>query len=197
MIQEQTLVLFKPDVLQRQIVGELITRFERKGYKMVAMKIIQPTAEQVGEHYHADKEYLTSMGMKTINNAKEKGEDVSKMVPYEVGAQIRDWNVEYLTCGPVVAMVLQGPHIIEMVRKLVGITNPKQADIGTIRGDYSPDSYTLSDMQGRTTRTVIHASDSVESADREIPLWFEKDEIFEYEAAIEKILYDTGWTKGK
>lgn len=197
MIQEKTLVLFKPDVLQRQIVGELLTRFERKGYKIVAMKITQASKEKAGIHYEAEDSYLKGVGEKSIKSAEEKGEDTSKMDAMEIGTRIRQWNMDYLACGPVVAMVLQGPDIISMVRKIVGSTNPQAADLGTIRGDYSPDSYTLSDMQGRTTRTIIHASDSIESSDREIPLWFEKDEIFEYEAAIEKILFDTGWTSDK
>jgi len=194
MKKEQTLVIFKPDVVQRQIVGELITRFEKKGFKIVAMKLVHPNRELVGEHYEADEEYLKGVGNKSVESARERGEKIPTKTPLEIGNQIREWNIDYLSCGPVIAMVIEGAQVIESVRKMVGKTNPVLADVGTIRSDYTPDSYLLADVQGRTTRTLIHASDSIESASREIPLWFSTKEIFSYETAIEKILYDTGWS---
>ncbi len=197
LLKEQTLVIFKPDVIQRQIAGELISRFERKGFKIVGMKMTWPSKELMKKHYTDDPAYLTEVGEKAITNAKERGEEVKEHDPYKIGAMVRDWNVEYLSCGPVVALVLEGPHIIESVRKMVGGSNPLTADVGTIRSDYSPDSFVISNMQGRTTRTIIHASDSVENANREIPLWFKKDEIYNYETAIEKVLFDAGWSKSK
>lgn len=195
MTQEKTLVIFKPDVLQRQIVGELLTRFERKGFKIIGMKLTHPSRELVGEHYAASEDYLIEVGEKSLKSAKEQGEDTWNMTALEIGSQIRQWNIDYLTCGPVVAMVLQGPTIIQSVRNILGSTNPQNADIGTIRGDYSPDSFMLSNAQGRTTRTIVHASDSIESATREIPLWFNEDELFDYTTGIESILFDAGWSK--
>jgi len=195
MTTEKTLVIFKPDVLQRQIVGELLTRFERKGFKMVAMKMTLPSAKLVKEHYFSDDQYLIDIGQKIIDKAAEKGEEVPTLTAFELGARIRDWNVDYLTCGPVLAIVLQGPMIIQAVRKMAGTTNPLMADIGTIRADYSPDSYLFADAEGRTTRTILHASDSIKSAKREISLWFDENEIFKYEVGIEKILYDKGWSE--
>lgn len=191
---ERTLVVLKPDVIQRQIIGEVLQRFERKGYKIIGMKMMHVSKELVGEHYIDDNEYHIGIGKKAIEAAKARGEEL-EIDPIKVGKQIRQWNMNYLSCGPVVAMVFEGSLVIEGVRKILGKTNPRQADVGTIRSDYTPDSYVLSDMQGRTTRTMIHASDSKESADREIPLWFNEDELFDYETAVEKILYDAGWSK--
>jgi nucleoside-diphosphate kinase len=195
--KERTLVILKPDVIQRQIVGEILTRFERKGFKIIGMKMVWPTEELMREHYIDEDEYHRSVGIKAVDNAKEKGEDVTGMDPVEIGRRIRNYNVEYLSCGPVLAFVLEGNSVIEGVRKLLGKTNPRLADVGTIRADYTPDSYFLADMQGRATRTIAHASDSVESAEREIPLWFKDDELYEYSTAIEHILYDAGWSKEK
>ncbi len=193
MHKQKTLVLFKPDVIQRQIMGELLTRFERKGFKIVGMKMVLPTRKLAGEHYQASEEQLMGMGNKTITVAKERGETLTENDPMKIGMRIRDWNMDYLVAGPVLAIVLQGPHIIEFVRKMVGVTSPLMADIGTIRADYSPDSIPLANWQERTTRNMIHASDSVESANREIELWFKKSEMFEYETAIEKVLFDNSW----
>lgn len=195
MIAEKSLVVFKPDVIQRQIVGELLTRFERKGFKVVAMKMIKPSKELVGKHYSDNEDYLRGVGDNAITSARERGETMQDISALDFGKMVRNWNIEYLSCGPVVAMVFEGAHVIEGVRKILGSTNPIRADIGSIRADYTPDSYLLADAQGRTARTLVHASDSPEEAEREIKLWFSKDEIFTYETAIEKILYDTGWTK--
>lgn len=187
-------MIFKPDVLQRQISGELLTRFERKGFKVVGMKMVWPTTELVAKHYEDDEDYLRSVGEKSLESAKERGEELPDLTPLEFGQRIRQWNIDYLTCGPVIAIVFEGAHVIESVRKLLGKTNPLAADVGSIRADYSPDSYLLADSQGRTTRTIAHASDAPETAEREISLWFDETELYSYETAIEKILYDAGWT---
>ena len=153
-----------------------------------------PTPELAGEHYQASDTQLRGMGEKTLKIAAENGETLAEIDPIKIGMKIRQWNMDYLSCGPVLVLVMLGPHIIEVVRKMVGVTNPLMADVGTIRADYSPDSISLANWQERTTRTIIHASDSVEGAEREIGLWFKKDEIFEYETAIEKVLFDTSWS---
>lgn len=194
MTSERTLVIFKPDVIQRQIVGELLTRFERKGFKIVGMKMTQPTLELAGKHYTDDEAYLIEVGEKTKAFAKERGEETFDLSDYEVGALVRKWNMEYLSCGPVIAIVIEGPNVVEGVRKMIGKSNPILADVGTIRADYTPDSYLLANTQGRTSRTMVHASDSPENGKREIALWFNEDEIFSYETAIEKILFDIGWS---
>ena len=193
--KQRTLVIYKPDVVQRQIVGELLTRFERKGYKIVAMKMLQPTPELVGKHYTDDEDYLADVGGKALAGKKARGENIANLAPKEMGMQIRNWNIDYLTAGPVVAIVLEGYDVINGVRKLLGSTNPVKADVGTIRADYTPDGFVLADAQGRTTRTMVHASDAEETAQREIALWFTDDELMDYETAIEKVLYDADWGK--
>jgi nucleoside-diphosphate kinase len=189
--KEKSLLLIKPDVLQRQIVGEILTRFERKGFKIVAMKMVNPTEEQVGEHYIDSKEYLEEVGMKAKKGAEERGEDVSNWNALERGKMIRQRNIDYLTSGPIIAMVLEGFGVIKGVRKVLGNTSPAAGDVGTIRDDYSLDTYQLADVVARSTRTMIHASDSVENANREISIWFDENEICNnYETAAEKIFYE-------
>jgi len=198
MAQERTLVLIKPDVLQRQLVGEILTRFERKGIKMTAIKMVNATKEQVGEHYIDDEAYLIETGEKAKKGAMARGEDVSKWNSLEQGKKIRQRNINYLTCGPIVAVVFEGFGVITQVRKILGSTSPAEGDIGTIRNDYSLDTYALADSIDRSTMTMLHASDSVENAERELKIWFKESEICNnYETGVEKIFYDAEWSKGK
>jgi nucleoside-diphosphate kinase len=189
--KERTLLLIKPDVLQRQIVGEVLTRFERKGYKITAMKMLNATREQVGEHYTDDRDYVEEVGGKAKKGAEARGEDVSKWDNYKSGMAIRERNINYLTEGPIIAMVMEGYNVILGVRKVLGSTSPEAGDVGTIRYDYSLDTYLLADTVDRSTRTMVHASDSVESAEREIKIWFTEDKICNnYDTAAEKIFYE-------
>ncbi len=193
--QERSLLLIKPDVIQRQIVGEILTRFERKGYKIVALKMVNATKEQVGEHYFADEDYFIETGEKAKKGAIARGEDITGWDSIEKGKIIRQRNINYLTCGPIIAMVLEGHGVITGVRKLLGSTSPADGDVGTIRDDYSLDTYALADYISRSTRTMVHASDSVENAERELKIWFAEDELCSnYETAAEKIFYDAGWS---
>lgn len=192
--KEKTLVIFKPDVVQRQIIGEILSRFERKGFKIVGMKMLIPSRELVGKHYEDKKEYLVEVGEKAKKGAELRGEDISGWDSLARGKRIRESNINYLTCGPVVAVVFQGFGVIAGVRKMLGSTSPADGDVGTIRADFSLDSFALADEQGRVTRSMLHASDSVENAEREIGLWFNATEISEYETAAEKIFYDVGWS---
>ncbi|HOF79192.1 MAG TPA: nucleoside-diphosphate kinase [Candidatus Dojkabacteria bacterium] len=192
--EERTLILMKPDVLQRQIVGEILSRFERKGFKMVAVKMLNATKAQVGEHYTSEEQYLIETGEKAKKGAEARGQDVSNWNSLEWGKIIRDRNIAYLTCGPILAVVLEGPNVVSSVRKVLGSTSPADGDVGTIRADYSFDSYALADVVARSTRTMLHASDSPENAQREIKIWFKESEICNnYETVAEKIFYDTGW----
>lgn len=191
---ERTLILVKPDVLQRQIFGEILTRFERKGFKIVGLKMLNATKEQVGDHYIDDEAYLRETGDKAKKGAQARGEDVSDWDSLEKGRVIRDNNIAYLTCGPIVAMVLEGHNVIAGVRKVLGSTSPAEGDVGTIRDDYSIDTYALADYISRATRTMLHASDSVENAEREWRIWFKEEEICSgYETVAEKIFLDAGW----
>lgn len=192
--EERTLILMKPDVLQRQIVGEILSRFERKGFKMVAFKMLNATKKQVGEHYINQEQYLIETGEKAKKGAEMRGQDVSDWNSLEWGKVIRERNIAYLTCGPILAIVLEGPGVVAGVRKVLGSTSPSDGDVGTIRADYSFDSYALADVVARSTRTMLHASDSPENAQREIKIWFKEKEICSnYETVAEKIFYDAGW----
>nr|3VVT_A Chain A, Nucleoside diphosphate kinase [synthetic construct]3VVT_B Chain B, Nucleoside diphosphate kinase [synthetic construct] len=138
---ERTFVMIKPDGVQRGLIGEIISRFERKGLKIVAMKMMRISREMAEKHYaeHREKPFFSAL-------------------------------VDYITSGPVVAMVLEGKNAVEVVRKMVGATNPKEAAPGTIRGDFGLD----------VGKNVIHASDSPESAEREISLFFKDEELVEW-----------------
>lgn len=193
---EKTLVLLKPDVVQRGLIGEIVTRFEKKGLKIVAMKMVWPTQEQSAAHYDQPESAAMLLGERTIASFKDRGIEM-KEKPMEIAKRIQSWLGSYLSNGPVVAMVLEGAHAVQYVRKLRGHTNPLQADVGTIVADYTIDSYFLADEGKRSIRTMVHASGTVEEANHEIGLWFTDDEIFDYDRAIDDILYSTDWEKLK
>jgi len=193
-LTERTLILIKPDVIQRQIVGEILSRFERKGFKIVGMKMVNATKEQIQDHYTDEESYLIETGEKAKKGAIARGEDVSNWNSLERGKIIRKNNVVYLTCGPIIAMVLEGHGVVAGVRKILGSASPADGDVGTIRDDYSFDTYVLADYISRATRTMLHASDSPENAERERKIWFKEDELCNnYETVAEKIFFDSSW----
>ncbi len=151
---EQTLVLIKPDGVQRGLVGRILQRFEDVGLKIVGVKMVQSTKEHAGKHYS----------------------DVAE----RRGQKVFEQNVNFLQEGPVLAIVLEGIHSIEIVRKMVGPTEPKAALPGTIRGDFTHQSYAYADAQNQVIRNLIHASSSQEDAKREIALWFTNNELQSY-----------------
>lgn len=189
---ERTFVALKPDSIQRSLVGEIISRFERRGLKIVAMKMVMATREQARKHYDMPKEDMIAMGNKAITAYQEKGIEINK-TPIEIAKDIQNRLVDYLTTGPIIAMVLEGAHAVEVVRKIRGGTNPLTADVGTITADLTIDSYMISDDSGRAVRNLVHASSSLGEAKREIGVWFTDKEITDYDLAIEKILYDKHW----
>ncbi len=191
-LHERTLILCKPDTVQRGIVGEIITRFEKKGLKIIAMKMVLPTRKLAQSHYDMPESDKIAMGEKSISAYEEHGEKINK-TPIQIAEDIQKRLETYLTAGPVVAMVIEGAHAVAHVRKIRGGTNPLTADIGSITADLAIDSYFLSDPDERAVRNLVHASGSVVEAEREIKLWFSEDEIIDYELAIEKILYDKDW----
>jgi len=187
---ERTLVVIKPDGIQRSLIGEITGRFEHIGLKLVAVKMMVPTTELVEKHYTLDPEWRVKTGLKTIKGYKDKGLVPPIDDPLKITEIILRNLVKYMTSGPVIAMVWEGAHVIEIVRKLVGGTEPLTSDVGTIRGDYVLDSYRMSDVDGRAIRNLIHASGSVKEADMEIPHWFKKDELVDYKLVQEAIMYD-------
>ncbi|QQS60644.1 nucleoside-diphosphate kinase [Candidatus Falkowbacteria bacterium] len=189
---ERTLVIIKPDGVQRSLIGEIISRFERVGLKMVAMKFLKPTKEMATDHYYkiGGEAWLEAVGAKA-RAAYEKNGQVS---PYATnrdnGEAVLKANSRYLSAGPVVAMVLEGSHSVPLVRKIVGGTEPLTSDVGTIRGDYTLDSYSAADTDSRSIRNLMHASGTVEEANQEIEIWFKPEELLSYKLAQEQILYD-------
>ncbi len=160
---ERTLVLLKPDALQRAIAGEIITRFERVGLKIVAAKIIRPTEEEYFHHY----------------------ETIGKMISRR-GQEAFDVTLKFMQEGPVLAMVLEGIEAVQVVRKMVGTTEPKTAQPGTIRGDYSHISFAYASEKGLSLPNLIHASGDSDEAKLEIAHWFKDGEIFDYSTVHDK-----------
>lgn len=189
---ERTLVLLKTDTVQRGLIGEVIGRFEKKGLKITAMKMVWPTEQQAKDHYYWSEEEKRGSGERTIAGYKEKGIEIDKD-PIEIaeGTQRKLYN--FMTTGPVVAMIIEGAHAIASVRKIRGATNPLSADVGSLSADFAMDSYEVADEADRAIRNIAHASGNTEEAEREIQIWFEEDEIMDYDLAIEKVLYSKKW----
>ena len=160
---QRTLILFKPDAVQRGIVGEILTRFERVGLKIIATKMIFPNKEHYYKHY----------------------ESIGKMVSRR-GEKAFDMVLDFMTQGPVIAMVFEGVEAVDLVRKLVGGTEPKSAMPGTIRGDYSHMSFGYADEAGKGIPNLIHASGDPKEAAEEIAHWFKDHEIYYYPTPREK-----------
>lgn len=187
---EQTFIAVKPDGVARGLTGEIIKRFERVGLKVVGLKMMQVSEEIADKQYPKDREELiVGIGNKTLNNYKELELDAKKELgtddAKEIGELVRSWLTEYITSGPVVAMIFEGPHAIELGRKIVGNTLPLLASPGTIRGDYSYDSAYLGNTRKRPIKNVIHASGNKAEAEYEISLWFTPEEIISYRRSDE------------
>ena len=188
--KERTLVVIKPDGVQRSLIGEIIGRYERMGLKLVGMKLMLATPEHVEKHYLLEPAWKENVGKKAIEGYRKKGLTPPTEDPIEVGNAVVERLKSYMTSGPVIAMVWQGAHAVEIVRKITGGTEPRSSDVGTIRGDFVMDSYQMADSGDRAIRNLIHASGSVDEANNEIDLWFNKDEITNYRLVQEGILYD-------
>ena len=188
MTKERTLVLIKPDGVQRSLIGEIIKRYERSGLKLAGMKMIVPTSDHIEKHYTVDPNWRIVTGEKTIKSYKDKGLPPPSEDPLAITAIILENLKKYMVSGPVIAMVWQGVHAVKIVRKITGGTEPLTSDVGTIRGDFVLDSYQLSDIDGRSIRNLIHASGSVDEAEKEILLWFKPEEIINYRLVQDEIL---------
>jgi nucleoside-diphosphate kinase len=190
---EKSLVLIKPDGVQRGLVGEIIGRFERVGLKLIAIKMVHPSHEDVDKHYALTEEWMRGV----FDKAKSKYEANGEKFPFPdhvtYGTKVKKELLEYLKSSPVVAMVWEGDGAISIVRKLVGATEPSGAAPGTIRGDLSLDNYSLSNTQNRPVRNLIHASGAVAEAKQEIKVWFTDTELYKYEHVNDRVQYDPTW----
>ncbi len=196
MKKERTFIAIKPDGIQRHLMGEIVKRFENRGLKLVAAKMIAPTKEQVLKQYPDDENWYISLGTRTLEGYKERGIKVDK-TPIEIGKMIREQLVEYISDRPLLATVWEGPHAVELGRKTVGHTNPLKADVGSIRGDYSMESYFLADEMQRAIQNLVHASGSPEEAENEIKIWFEEGELLDYELLSANVTLGKDWGKVK
>ncbi|MDD5341592.1 MAG: nucleoside-diphosphate kinase [Patescibacteria group bacterium] len=190
---ERTLVIAKPDAVQRNLVGEIIKRLERSGLKLVAMKMVRAEAKLIEKHYTIDPKWFENVGNKAIESYKKKGLTPPNSDPVALGKEVLERLKKYMTACPVIAMVFEGNSAVALVRKICGGTEPLSAAAGTIRGDFTPESYQLADGGERAIRNLIHASGSSEEAEKEIVLWFEKKELMEYKLIRDSIIYDVDW----
>jgi nucleoside-diphosphate kinase len=188
--RERTLVIIKPDGVQRSLIGEVIGRFERVGLKLVASKFAVADVDSVEKHYTVDPNWKKNVGEKSIAAYEKQGKECPFKDPVEMGNFVLGKLRNYITSGPVMMMVWEGAHSVAIVRKLVGGTEPRTSDVGTIRGDFVHDSYEIADVDGRSVRNVIHASGSPEEAEHEIAIWFKPEEVIDYRLIQEAILYD-------
>ncbi len=189
-IHERTLIIVKHDGVARGLLGEVISRFERVGLKMVAFEFIAATEDMGKAHYPESKEWKEKVGNRTLTEYKEKGIDPIERLgtddPIEIGQMVKNWLIEYLSMGPVLAMVWEGPEAVKIGRKLVGETNPVNAAPGTIRGDFSWDNADLANDYKRPFYNLVHASGDPEEAKDEIELWFSKIELMDYKVNVHK-----------
>lgn len=175
---ERSLVLIKPDAIKKSIIGKIINRLEETGLKMVGCKMVWVDKEFAKNHYAFDEKWAKKAFEKTLLSYQK----MKKPMPYKsykkLGKTIQKWNMNFITEGPVIAIIWQGHHAVEIIRKIVGLTEPMQSPPGTIRGDFaSIESYDLANPKNRALRNLIHASDSTKNAKREIALWFDAEEI--------------------
>jgi nucleoside-diphosphate kinase len=191
--EEKTLVLVKPDGVKRGLVGEVTKRIERRGLKVIAMKMVQVGREHLENHFPKSDEWVERLGQKTMKTFTEYGIDPvatqGTADTKELGKMVKESLFEYMQSGPVVALVVQGIHAIDMVRKLAGNTLPVFAEMGTIRGDYSVDSPSVANVEKRAIHNIMHASENKEEAENEIGLWFKPEEIHAYKRAEEDIMF--------
>lgn len=187
--KERTFVILKPDTIQRSLVGDVLSRFEKSGLKTVAMKMIVATEEQCFKHYNKDDVWFEKKGTKVIENMQARGVEPTK-VALEYGKDIVRALAKYMVAGPSICLILEGNKSVAVVTKLVGGTEPTTSDVGTIRGDLTVDSYDAANFDARAVRNLVHCSESPEEAQREIPIWFKENEIISYNHIQDAILYD-------
>ena len=182
--EEQTFVLIKSDAVQKGLIGEIIKRFEQRDLKIVALEMFQPTTKEIDAHYPKDKTWITRLGEKSLSTYKKYNIDPIPLLgsdePAKIGPMVRRWVINYMTSAPLIRMIVQGLHAVDTVRKIAGSTLPFQADMGTIRGDFSIDSPALANSEKRAVMNLVHASETAEEAQHEIKHWFGKNKALTY-----------------
>ncbi|HVZ11102.1 MAG TPA: nucleoside-diphosphate kinase [Candidatus Paceibacterota bacterium] len=189
--KERTLVLLKPDSIQRSLIGEIMARLERTGLKLVGAKMVRASEAKLLEHYGKDDEWYAAKGSKRKKFLIDAGVAVDAgRADIEFGKDIIKNIVHFMRSSPVLALIWEGNQAVAVVKKLVGSTDPTTSDVGTIRGDLQIDSYYFSDTAQRGLRNLVHCTDQAGEAEREIKIWFTPEEIHEYRHINEAILED-------
>ena len=182
--EEKTYVMIKPDGVRKGLTGEIIKRFEQRDLKIVALEMFQPSHDQIDNHYPKNEEWITRLGNKTAATYEKYGYDLVSEFgttdPSKIGPEIRKWLIDYMKSAPLVKMVVQGVHAVDVVRKLAGDTLPYKADVGTIRGDFSIDSPALANKEKRAVMNIVHCSETPEEAEHEIKHWFGDTPAYSY-----------------
>ncbi len=184
--EEKTFVLIKPDGVRKGLVGEIIKRLEQRDLKVVALDMFHASRKEMDNHYPKDEKWLRRIGEKTMGNYAKYGYDIKRDFGTSdltrIGKTVRGWLLDFMSSAPMVKMVVQGVHAVDMVRKIVGPTMPYLAEMGTIRGDFSADSAISANMERRAVYNLIHASETPQEAKHEIEHWFGKKKggIFKY-----------------
>jgi nucleoside-diphosphate kinase len=190
---ERTLILIKPDGVQRALTGEILARLERAGLKIVALRMLRAERATLERHYPSDEEWVRTIGGKTKEAFETYGWDVRARMgtddAVEIGRRVRGWLIDFMLTTPIVATVLDGVHAVSVTRKLVGATLPVFAAPGTIRGDLAIDAPTVANEDQRPVRNLIHASGTVEEAAHEVGLWFGPAEVHTYSRADESAMF--------
>jgi len=191
--EEKTVVLIKPDGVKRGLIGEIISRIEKRGLKVIALGMIWATKDQIDGHYPKDEKWITRLGEKTKATYEKYGLDIKEELGTDdlkkIGEMVRSWLIDFMTSGPLVKMVIKGIHAVDMVRKLCGNTMPALAEMGTIRGDFSVDSAAAANKNKRAVHNIVHASETPEEAEHELKFWFSPEEIHDYKRAEEDIMF--------
>ncbi len=191
--EERSFLMVKPDGVKRGLTGEIIHRVEQRGLKVIALRMFQPTTKQIDDHYPKDEVWIRRLGEKTLSTYAKYGYDAKIELgtdnALEIGKMVRKWLIDYMTSAPLVKMMVEGVHAVDMVRKIVGNTMPAVAEMGTIRGDFSADSAAAANRDKRAVHNILHASETAQEAEHEIAHWFTKDEIHSYKRAEEDIMF--------
>ena len=191
--EERTVLIVKPDGVKRGLVGEIISRIEKRGLKIIALQMVWATREQVDGHYPKDPAWIKRLGEKSINTYKEHDMEPKAELgtedPDKIGEMVRSWLIDFLTSGPIVKMVVKGIRAVDMVRKIAGPTMPTAADMGTIRGDFSVDDAAAANRGKRAVHNIIHASENAQEAEHEIKFWFAPEGVHDYKRAEEDIMF--------
>lgn len=191
--EERTYLMIKPDGVKRGLTGEIIRRIEQRGLKVIALEMEMASREKVHGHYPQDQKWITRLGEKTLATYAKYGYDPIKELgtgkAEEIGPKVREWLLNFMTEGPVVKMVVEGVHAVDMIRKIAGATMPSAAEMGTIRGDYSVDSAASANRDKRAVRNLVHASETPEEARHEISYWFRPEQIHAYKRSEEDAMF--------